>query len=418
MAIDKTRETENQELYSVILLLESTNVIIDTQDIEILYFVEDITMPCITGKMIFNDRVGIMEYGPFIGTEKISIQYGRREDREQIFEIFKIGAIRQGNTGNAVSDSLIELHFVDITFMPLTLKRYSRSFGSNQRYSDIVRHILVNMVSIDSKFTSIRQTVNRINNYIMPYWTPLQTIKFLAKRSKDNNGSGFLFFNNTQNGFKSNFKSYNFLLGKDNYKEKERYFFESESVDLENKVLEWWIDGIDKFSNKFIRGGKFLGYDFSTKSLLEENFDYSDGIRNSIILGRKSLYPDISDTANIHLYGDNSPDILKNRAYSEWAYRYNKQFILNIIVEGREDRFAGQLLEIEWPSLDRKNYYSKNLKGNYLVKTVTHSFGRDVGIPYKQRLVLIKNGYNQIDSRSLVKASKYNIFDEGSIINV
>ena len=409
MAIDESRRPDNQELYSVILVLESGNLIIDVQDIEMLYFIEDITMPCITGKIVFNDRVGILEYGPFTGIEKIAIQYGKRENREQIFEIFKIGAIRQGSMGNMVNDTQVEIHFVDMTFMPLTLKKFSKSFGSNQRYSSIVNQILTNMVNLNSRFLSIMQTTNTIDNYIMPFWTPLQTIKFLSTRAKDRYGAGFLFYNNTENGFKSNFKSYNYLLSSDNFKEIEEYILESESVKLDNKILEWWIDGLDKFSNKFLRGGKFLGFDFASKSLIEKEFEYSDGVSKTNLLGRKSLYPDISGTENIFLYGDNSETTLENRAYSNWVYRYNKQFVLNAIVEGREDRFAGQLLEIKWPSIDRKNYYAKNLKGNYLVKTVTHMFGRDRSLPYKQRLVLIKNGYTDIDSSSLLKATRTNV---------
>jgi len=38
-------------------------------------------------------------------------------------------------------------------------------------------------------------------------------------------------------------------------------------------------------------------------------------------------------------------------------------------------------------------------------------------MPYRQRLVLIKNGYTAADSQDLVGATKYNIFEEkGSLV--
>lgn len=407
--IDGSRKVPKTGLYSVILLLEGRNILIDANDIETLYFIEDITVACIQGKIILNDRYGLMEYGPFTGNEKISIKYGKDFDGEQIFEIYKIGKIGQSAMHNPVADAQLTIYFVDTMFMPLTIKKYSRSFGEGKKYSDIVKYTLQNIIELDSRFLQINETTNTIDNYIMPYWTVLQTINFLSERAEDAKGSGFLYFNNTDNGFKCNFKSYNWLCSTDNYKEENEYIFDSENVTDENKILEWWINGLDKFSNKFLRGGKFLGFDFATKSFIETDFEYSDGIDKSILLGKKSLYPDISQTANINLYGDTTIKMLENRAFAEWTKRYQKQFILNIIVEGREDRYAGQQLEIKWPSIDRNEFYNKALKGKYLIKTVTHMFGRDRAVPYKQRLVCIKNGYDNIDSKDLLSATKYNI---------
>lgn len=408
--IDGSHKISKTGLYSVILLLEDgQNMMIDANDVEILYFIEDITVSCMTGKIIINDRYGLIEYGPFTGNEKISIKYGKNFDREQIFDIFKISKMGQSGMHNTSADMQIEIYFVDILFMPLTINKYSRSFGADAKYSDILKHLLQNMIGLSDNFLQINESTNIINNYIMPYWTILQTINFLSERAEDKAGAGCLFFNNTDNGFKVNFKSYNWLNSTDNYKEENEYIFESVNVEDENKILEYWINGLDKYSNKFLRGGKFLGYDFETKSLVEKDFDYSDGIDSSILLGKTSLYPDISQIAAVNLYGDTTEKELENRAYSAWIKRYQKQFIVNFIVEGREDRFAGQQIEVKWPSVDKKEFYNKALKGNYLIKTVTHMFGRDRTFPYKQRLVCIKNAYNDIDSKDLLKTTNYNI---------
>jgi hypothetical protein len=79
-----------------------------------------------------------------------------------------------------------------------------------------------------------------------------------------------------------------------------------------------------------------------------------------------------------------------------------------ITVRGHERRYAGQLANIYWPSGTLKDVYNKNLDGKYLVKSVTHYFGMKRPT-YTQKLVLVKTGYTDSNSRNLVKASKTNI---------
>lgn len=114
--------------------------------------------------------------------------------------------------------------------------------------------------------------------------------------------------------------------------------------------------------------------------------------------------------------------MLDNIAYNDWAKRYNMQLILNLIVEGNERRFAGQMVNIEWPSWARNTGnnvpFNDLFKGHYLIKSVTHSFDPGSTYYYKQRLVLIKNAYTDIDSQVLYKSKKTNIYQDNIRSNV
>jgi hypothetical protein len=69
--------------------------------------------------------------------------------------------------------------------------------------------------------------------------------------------------------------------------------------------------------------------------------------------------------------GDNSDSVLEDISYNDWAKRYNMQFIMNIIVQGHDKRYAGQQIEIDWPdSMANLGTTSFNnlLKGKYLIK--------------------------------------------------
>ena len=135
------------------------------------------------------------------------------------------------------------------------------------------------------------------------------------------------------------------------------------------------------------------------------------------MLGRKTLYNQMDDiNSSSIMVGDNDLVKLNEVAYNDWTKRYNMQFIVNLIVEGHEKRFAGQQIEIKWPSINRNVgdnvTFNDLLQGKYLIKSVTHSFNPGSTFYYKQRLVLIKNAYNDINSKVLYKATKMNLFRE------
>lgn len=427
----RKRQVElKKQIFNVVLVTEKQPIVLDNADIVNLYFIEDIFKFCLSGTLTFNDRYNIMQNGVFTGNEKIAIIYSvageasSNKNRELIFDIWKVGKIQQIGTGiREESENLITMHFVDPFYTGYNLRKFSRSW-SDTNYSDIMKDILNKMVLFEKggMTFNIEESSNKID-FIIPYWKPQTAIKWLMRRAKgkESRTSGYLCYNNTSKGFSHNLLTFNYLLsdlGKT--LDETPYVFSKSEVSAENKILEWWISGIDRNSNSIIRGGVWKGYDFNTKKLLNHEYVYSDGADNTTMLGRKTLYDQIDDLSSSNsIIGDISDDLLDNIAYNDWSKRYNMQFILNIVVEGHEKRYAGQQIRIEWPSAVRNqgDYTANNelLKGKYLIKSVTHSFNPGGTYPYRQRLVLIKNAYNNIDSKILYKAKNTNLYNEGNL---
>jgi hypothetical protein len=428
----KGQVTLKKGVFSVVLITEKEPLILNNADIINFYFIEDIFKFCMTGTITFNDRYNIMEYGPFTGNEKIAIIYSiggdikSNKNRQLVFDIWKVGKIQQIGTGmREESENLITMHFVDPFYSAYTLRKYSRSW-KDKKYTDIMSDILNNMVFFkDSGRNFIKEDSSNKTDFIIPYWNPQTAMRWLMRRAKGSKSgtSGYLCFNNTYKTFSHNLVTLNYLLSDaDRTLDPEPYVFNKGEVSAENKILEWWISGLDRNSNSAIRGGVWKGYDFKTKKLLNHEHVYSDGADNTIMLGRKTLYNRIDDVRSSNvIVGDSSDDLLDNIAYNDWAKRYNMQFILNLVVEGHEKRYAGQQIRIQWPSwarnLGEEVQYNDLLKGKYLIKSVTHSFSPGGTFSYKQRLVLIKNAYTNIDSKILYKvlAKNQNIYQDGNI---
>jgi hypothetical protein len=159
-----------------------------------------------------------------------------------------------------------------------------------------------------------------------------------------------------------------------------------------------------------IKGGRRLGYDFESKSLLDKSYTYKTAIEKYTVLGKKTLFPDYSDTeTNIILEGDDDPTILLNMNNDDFIKRYSKQMALIINVEGHERRYAGMMIDVIWPSIKKEHYFNKGMEGLFLVKSITHQFSSRSTPPYRQKMVLLKTGYTDSDSGLLMKSEKTNI---------
>jgi hypothetical protein len=81
-----------------------------------------------------------------------------------------------------------------------------------------------------------------------------------------------------------------------------------------------------------------------------------------------------------------------------------------VSVRGHEERYCAAMIEIQWPSAESvNNKFNKQLSGMYLIKSITHYFNGHNKPAYIQKMVLIKNGYEDCDLQTLVKSTKNNI---------
>ena len=178
-----------------------------------------------------------------------------------------------------------------------------------------------------------------------------------------------------------------------------------------NKILSFAIQGVDNYQMPYLRGGFKYGYDFSTKSFIKEQFEYSDLIKDVTVLGKRSLYSNIgTPRADYVLEGEPDSNILEAMFVSDWQKRYSLQQAIKIIVRGHEQRFAGDMIEIQWPSTEKDEIWNKQMNGLYLVKSVTNQWSSMTKPNWVQKLVLIKNGYTDSRNKNLLKSSRKNIY--------
>jgi len=393
--------------------------LIDPSDVEQCYFVEDIYSFLKVGKLIFRDSRGIVEFLPLLGGERIDIIYGsymedthEYQTKEFSFIIHRISDIAAGGNDK---QKTIELFFIEKQHYMLHTNNFSLSFYK-KKYSDIVNHICKNHLGIE-EFCCFDDSNETLEYFYTGLKTPSTNIKWLSNRCSGvkSGQPGYLLYSNTKNTENSfNFTTLEGLLQNTELMEPDKgsYVFNSDNTVYINKILTHSISKIDYNVLSSMSGMIHLGYDILRKKLLRQEYDYIEALKRFTVLGSYSLFDSdrmVITAPNERTTGENDETVMDNLYYSNWIKQYCIQQTVSITVVGHVERYAGGMIEIEWPSGDKDSISDKNMMGKYLVKSITHQFVPSATSPYIQKMVLIKNGYQNSDYHPLTKTTKSNL---------
>ena len=416
---------DGQNIYTITINNDHDLYIIDNIDIIQCYFIEDIYSFLKTGKIVFRDSIGLAEFFPLVGGETISITYGEqiddrtgeKEHKEYSFLIHKINNIEEdGDLKN-----IIELTFVDIQHYRLHSTHFSTSF-KGETYTDIIKEISINQLNIQD-FTQFEDGDGVLDYFYTGLKTPADNIKWLSKRTRgsDSKESGYLFYMNTKDPVGANFVTLESLLKQTSLMDPGGgvYKMVDSNQSLINRIIKFNLSQIDNQSLSKLSGHTYLGYDIKRKKIIKREYNYKNSIKKYTVLGKYSLFNDnIINLASFDEIntGESKEDVIDNMYYDDWIKRYCMQQYVTLIVRGHSDRYAGGMIDIQWPSMNEEDRYNKNYMGNYLVKSITHQFSSLTNPQYIQKMICIKNGYFDSDNSGLTKATKTNLGGIGEIM--
>lgn len=399
-------ETQIDNKLAVILSKNDRNFSIDTWSIETLYFIEDIFSFCMTGKIVFTDYDNVMENASFWGyhDEDLIIYYGLNEEKDvsKTFKIYKID--KQKTTHNELQkNNVYEITFVSELYFQWHFKQYSKSFGE-MLTTDIMKYIMTNMVGGEFVPTMFEASNERIEYFYTGLKSPAENFKYLMERSSghDTGQPGYLCFEN-RDGYNlvtlSMLMNGNVELMRPSNDDNKSYVFYTNNPYLHNHVKDFEVEGVDNSSMQQLSGGYRMGYDILRKKNITQRYTYKDGRKKykDNILGKFEfpiLDPNTTGQERYLKTAENREDFIDNIYYSNWIKQYSLQRAIMLYVKGHEQRKAGGVINIIWPSANDNETYNKNLTGKYFVKSVVHFFYKERNMEYNQKLVLMKNAYN------------------------
>jgi len=161
---------------------------------------ENIEDNYVSGELTVEDGQNLLVHLPIIGQETLTIEYITpgvdSEFVKQTFIIYKIGSRLIHKEGQKYQ--LYKLHFCSPEKMSDLQIKVHQSY--NGTISDTVKKIWkTNFQNTITPLIDVTPSEN-IHRFIIPYWTPFQTINWLADRAvpkSDKNNPNYLFFANT-----------------------------------------------------------------------------------------------------------------------------------------------------------------------------------------------------------------------------
>jgi len=411
-----------QSVFSVIIRGATDEIIMDNDDIKDIYFIEDIYSYLKTGRMMCRDTRGLTEFLPLVGNETITIEYGSVESgipgdsylvKVVEFNIVKFESVESTNDKHR---HYLQFFFIEKPHKRLHMERYSRSYMC-MTYIDYVVDILDRHCGMSpGMFLNIEPGEQLLQYFYTGLKTPAQNIEWLS--SRDNGGGsgqpGYLLYSSTQDpDIPYNLITLESLLrqGSSMPPYAGPYTIGSHHDYNINRILHYKDNRVDKFALDKLMMGVGLGFDFKRKRYLKNNYTYQEGLDRFTCLGDFSLFDTGYDallSSGQTLTAEAEEEfIMKNLYFGDWIKRYCLQHLVDIIIEGHSERYAGGMIEILWPSSKDDDIYDKNMNGVFLVKSITHHFVPIQKPVYTQKMVLIKNGYSESEG-FLTPASNVN----------
>ena len=389
-----------------------------SEDVVELSFIEDIYSYCMVGKLVFIDKLGLLEFGTISGTDIVHIVYGQEKNIKTVS--FHIQNMIPTLVGRDIYR--VEATLVHPIIKKLNLQNYSVSFSEGTLYTDVVKMIMDKHLGINiNNFQMFEDGVGNITTFDTSNSSVSDNIQWLSSRAKgkDSGQPGYLFYQNTSEK-QWNFVTLEKLLQQNKnmyiFDKDEMYLFENVPHEYVNRITSHKIKKINNFDVPFLTRSNSLGYNPEIKAFIDRTYVYSDILKNFTILGKYSLFESIQLTPYIHtnnetrLTGESDPVIMDNMHYGNWIKKYCSQQLIEIVVKGHENRYAGGMIELVWKSKDTETEkYHQYLNGKCLIKSITHIFSNTSSPKYQQVMVLIKNGYGDAQEGNFIKSIKKNV---------
>lgn len=420
-------------------LITSTNTVIDLDEflVEINIY-EDMFSNYLRGTILISDSRNLIQKGPIIGEEFLSLTISTPSFNEKIkktFRVYKVSdrqIIRDNNT------QMYLLHFVSVELyydilLPLFVPFEGKITDvAGQVFSDYIASTRDYEITENDGQTSVREkseetpliilndTANSVK-FVSPGWSPFKVINWLASKAIPQNevAKNFVFFESNKAFY---FGSIEYLL-KDVRQENSyigeytisasnirdgkpapdinREYFIAKDVEMVETT-----DGIKNFTNGYL-ASRLITLDVINKKYESIDYDYTEeykkqwhtsgdgttsipvfalnGLRNPFT--HISFYP-----VNPKLFQKSKEDYFKENINEKMGEIYGNRrssmldlsnLKLHMTVPGRTDVEVGKVLKFKYPGLGGKdeqstedNSLDKQYSGYYLITAIHHKINK------------------------------------------
>jgi len=378
---------------------------------------ESLTNPATTGYAVLADREAILEKRELVAGDSIEIEFTSKARKTDTFSYKGIITGANGKTSLESTFPVTEIHFCSEWWFKATTKQVSKCY-KKKTWADIIDD-LINTECGGSYASYGPDPTIELERFVCPYWTPAHTIKYLLDGAHaDPLETGYVLVENI------NFQN-TILISLDLLFQGEWGIHPSKLVigsqnklyegNVNDIILESYFDSL-KYINQGAHQKDFISFDYdrtnvytSSKAFDKLGLTHLSGFAP---IPKKHNTPEYKSVAKHwgpwHQQDRRTPKQFKNYIdgvrNDHYCQLFSDMLKFNVLVPGATNRNVGQLLKLEFPSINTKANSTerhKFLEGYYLIREINHIFKNDV---YGQALTLCSDGFGKLDrSSDLVK---------------
>lgn len=381
-----------------------------TNQVSAIQIYEDLYSPFITGNLIIDDTLDLINLFPFIGEEFLNLKLFTpsfdelKNKKEKIFDgryyIYK--ATERELLGD--KRVVYKLHFISIEALVDLNKKISAPFEG--KCSDIVKTIIQNPIGLETKKNLVYEDTINGTKFVSNFWSPAKCINYVTEQAINKNSSPtYMFFENRQ-GF--NFSSLETLTTTlpmqefiyDKYTRDVRKNgqniknVEEDYKRIEDISIPTVYDYMER-SRSGMFSSKMITHDIVTKKYNSVNFEMLKKFKDEKHLNSNPLASSSNITRssatqfNIPKYYGNFngyTDVTNTKTFQR-RLSLMKQFEGNkieIVVPGRTDYTVGKKVYVKLfkntPLSSKENVQDnidEMLSGNYLIAAINHYITRE-----------------------------------------
>lgn len=363
---------------------------------------EDIFSNSMTGFMIVEDATGVFERFPIIGEEKLFVKLKTPTTDKIIEKKFYVYSVTKRQLNKQKRKQIYVLNFISYESIISQNVRISESFKGSITDNVVDIFLRKEYLGSDSPIF-IDDTINQYK-FIANYWTPFETINWLARRSisKDKT-SNFLFFESNQ--------SYEFVAASTLYKQDPVIDYVYSDVNSETayglgvditQQLRFIRNVYQDSANDYLRSSQngmlasqLNSLDMIFKRIESNNTNYirdfkkyphleSNPLFSESILSRKNASINFL-IKNAARYGKNDSDQRHKDWYLQNSSQIEQLHTFRMIIEasGYTGVKAGSVIDFKMQKYDMftskevSDIVNKTLSGKYLVTAIRHKIIAD-----------------------------------------
>ncbi len=409
-----------------------SSIEVDISKIKSLEIFESIEFPGNVGNVVIDDWVTLKEKLNIFSGDIVDISFGRDSDPVLVLEM-------------VITDDPVEIilpgqddKYIQLSFCSKWLVEGFTQNRSKVWKNKYIHEIVADLVEdCGGTLGAFERTKQKLDRFVSPFWSPIQTIRYLMGFAVDRNDhGGYLLFSDLRED-NVNFLPYNRLIHAEinagrvpfNLKFNPKHALSYEKI-LNLSVANSY-DSI-KYGNSGLGRSQYIGFDYDKTEMMKNDLRIDEYIHNHLstvlplnnkYLGDKYrtskemlLYPNTDslitdDVIESEEYLRSPSELLNGKMNTKQSLTFSDMVTLNIVTNGEGvHKKSGRLIGVEIPSRNRKiEVLHKQLSGTYLIKNLKHSI---VDLIYSNTMTVISDGYKLVSRKDMITWSEENYTDD------